>query len=58
MHLIVDGYNLIGLNRSLSHKTNLQSLRETLLNKLSLYKKNKIHKITVVFDGSHSDKKR
>lgn len=55
MHLLVDGYNLIGLNKSLSSKVNLQSLREDLLNKLSLYKKSKIHKITVVFDGSHSD---
>lgn len=55
MHLIIDGYNLIRTDKSLSPKVNLQSLRETLLNKLSLYKKGKIHKITVVFDGSHSD---
>ncbi len=53
MHLIIDGYNLLHVSRSLVHLTplQLQSERERLINELSAYQKVRPGRITVVFDG-------
>jgi len=53
MWIIVDGYNVIrqwpGL--AMLDRTDLQSGREALLRELQSYRRNKGHRITVVFDG-------
>lgn len=49
MHLIVDGYNLIG--RSGGLRGELLPLRRRLIESLSMYRRHKGHPITVVFDG-------
>ena len=53
MHIIVDGYNLIrrseGLRRA--ERQSLEAGRKELVRRLSLYKKMKHNRITVVFDG-------
>ncbi len=56
LHIIIDGYNLIRQSKPLSalDLTDLQLGREALVDQLAAYKKIKRHKITVVFDGSHS----
>jgi hypothetical protein len=46
MHIIIDGYNLIGI----SHR-DMQSQRERLVEQLIEYRKKKEHDITLVFDG-------
>lgn len=53
MHLIIDGYNLLHVNRSLTqlNGTQLQWERERLIHQLSTYQKIKPCHITVVFDG-------
>ena len=53
MHLIIDGYNLLHVHRSLIHLNaiQLQWERERLIDQLSDYQKLKACKITVVFDG-------
>jgi len=53
MHLIIDGYNLLHVSRSLIHLTSvqLQWERERLISQLSAYQKMKLSQITVVFDG-------
>ncbi len=53
MHLIIDGYNLLHVSRSLIHLTPLQLQweRDRLINQLSAYRKMKPCRITVVFDG-------
>jgi hypothetical protein len=53
MHLIIDGYNLLHVNRSLIHLSpvQLQWERERLIDQLSAYQKLKPCRITVVFDG-------
>jgi len=53
MHLIIDGYNLLHVSRSLIHlsPTQLQREREHLVDQLSAYQKLKPCRITVVFDG-------
>jgi len=53
MHLIIDGYNLLHVNRSLSHLNPLQLQweRDGLIDQLSTYQKRKPCEITVVFDG-------
>lgn len=48
-HLLIDGYNLIGISHS-----NLQQAREEIIKDLSLYSKIKDHDITLVFDGWQS----
>ena len=49
MHLIIDGYNVLGCTPSgLNH---LESSREVLLRDLTAYRQRKGHAITVVFDG-------
>ncbi|MBI3356276.1 MAG: NYN domain-containing protein [Nitrospirae bacterium] len=49
IHLIIDGYNLMGRTGSLSG--HIESGRETLLHALAAYRHRKNHVITVVFDG-------
>jgi len=53
MHLIIDGYNLLHVNRSLINlnSTQLQWERERLIDRLSTYQKHKSCGVTVVFDG-------
>ena len=53
MHLIVDGYNLLHVNRSLIplHSNQLQWERDRLIDQLSFYQKLKSFRMTVVFDG-------
>jgi len=53
MHLIIDGYNLLHVNRSLIrlNSTQLQWERDRLIDQLSAYQKLKPCGITVVFDG-------
>lgn len=46
MHIIIDGYNLIGI----LHK-NIEKAREDLIDNLINYRKIKNHEITVVFDA-------
>ena len=48
-HLIIDGYNLLGLQGGLPGR--LESARETLLQGLAAYRHRKGHPITIVFDG-------
>jgi predicted RNA-binding protein with PIN domain len=53
MHLIIDGYNLLHVHRSLINlnSAQLQWERERLLDRLSTYQKHKSCGVTVVFDG-------
>ncbi len=53
MHLIIDGYNLLHVNRSLIrlNSTQLQWERDRLIDQLSAYQKLKPCGITVAFDG-------
>jgi hypothetical protein len=53
MHLIIDGYNLLHVNRSQTQLDGirLQWERDRLLDQLSIYQRLKACEITVVFDG-------
>jgi len=53
MHLIIDGYNLLHVSRSLIHLNaiQLQWERDRLIDQLSAYQKLKPCGITVIFDG-------
>jgi predicted RNA-binding protein with PIN domain len=53
MHLIIDGYNLLHVSRSLIHLNaiQLQWERDRLIDQLSDYQKLKPCGITVIFDG-------
>jgi len=53
MHLIIDGYNLLHVNRSLINVNSIQLQweRERLIDRLSTYQKLKPCGVTVVFDG-------
>ena len=53
MHLIIDGYNLLHVSRSLagSNPTELQRERDRLIDELAAYGRSKACKITIVFDG-------
>jgi predicted RNA-binding protein with PIN domain len=53
MHLIIDGYNLLHVNRSLINLNSIQLQweRERLIDRLSTYHKLKPCGLTVVFDG-------
>lgn len=53
MHLIIDGYNLLHVNRFLTplNALQLQWERDRLIDQLSAYQKLKPCEITVVFDG-------
>lgn len=48
MHLIIDGYNLLGGS---AVGSSLESAREALLRSLAAYRHRKNHPVTVVFDG-------
>jgi predicted RNA-binding protein with PIN domain len=67
IHIIIDGYNLIRQSDSLGQLDNqdIQLGRDGLIDMLSVYKRIKNHKITVVFDGinasfhsRHKDRKK
>jgi len=53
MHLIIDGYNLLHVNRSLTclNSTQLRWERDRLIDQLSAYQKVKSCGMTIVFDG-------
>jgi len=53
MHIIIDGYNLIKQSDSLRvlDRISLENGRVELIRRISLYKKSRGHKITIVFDG-------
>ena len=53
MHLIIDGYNLLHVNRSLIHlnSVQLQWERDRLIDQLSTYQKMNPCGVTIVFDG-------
>jgi len=53
MHLIIDGYNLLHVDCSLTHfnSIQLQWERERLIDRLSIYQKLKPREVTVIFDG-------
>ena len=53
MHLLIDGYNLLHVNRSSTHfnSVQLQWERERLIDRLSTYQKLRPREVTVVFDG-------
>jgi hypothetical protein len=53
MHLIIDGYNLLHVHRSLINVNSIQLQweRERLIDRLSTYQKLKPCGVTVVFDG-------
>jgi len=53
MHLIIDGYNLLHVTRSLTQLSSveLQLERDQLINQVSVYRQLKSYEITVVFDG-------
>ena len=48
-HLIIDGYNILGLTGRLSNR--LESAREDLLRTLASYRHRTRHPVTIVFDG-------
>lgn len=50
MHLLIDGYNLLGATPQLASLPGDQA-RDALLTALKLYRDKKPHRITVVFDG-------
>ncbi len=53
MHLIIDGYNLLHVTRSLTQLSSieLQRERDQLIHQLSAYRQIKPCEITIVFDG-------
>jgi len=53
MHIIIDGYNLIRQSDSLRRfeRISLESGRKELIRRISLYKRAKGHRVTIVFDG-------
>jgi predicted RNA-binding protein with PIN domain len=56
LHIIIDGYNLIRQSEALSpiDHLSLQAGRETLIDLLAAYKREKKHPVTVVFDGANA----
>lgn len=54
MHVLIDGYNLIRQSASLrsQEKLALELGRDSLLERLRQYKRNRRHRITVVFDAA------
>jgi predicted RNA-binding protein with PIN domain len=53
MHIIIDGYNLIRQSDTLRRyeRISLEKGRKALIQKASLYKKERGHRITIIFDG-------
>ena len=56
IHIIIDGYNLIRQSNSFSDldRQDIQLGREALLDTLAAYRRIKLHKITVIFDGTNA----
>lgn len=55
IHLVIDGYNLTAVVTTPGiNAMDLEGTREELIKRLSVYKRIKRHKITVVFDGKKS----
>ena len=56
MHIIIDGYNLIRQSDALRRyeRFSLEAGRNALIRSVSLYKKQRGHKVTIVFDGWQS----
>jgi len=56
IHIIIDGYNLIRQSDSFSDldRQDIQLGREALLDALAAYRRIKLHKITVIFDGTNA----
>ena len=56
MLLIIDGYNLLHVDRSLTRlsATDLQRERDRLIDRLAAYRRGRLCDITVVFDGWQS----
>ncbi|MCX5844803.1 MAG: NYN domain-containing protein [Deltaproteobacteria bacterium] len=56
MHIIIDGYNLIRQSDALRRheRFSLEEGRKALIRSISLYKKQRGHKVTIVFDGWES----
>lgn len=52
LHLVIDGYNLIGSDKGL--RGNLEERRKELIRELQRYHERKSYPITVVFDGWRS----
>jgi predicted RNA-binding protein with PIN domain len=57
VHLIIDGYNLLGARGQITARpgSNLDLVREELVRELGLYGQLKAHAITLVFDGWRQD---
>jgi hypothetical protein len=55
-HIIIDGYNLLWSSKFFKRyqALELEEQRKMLINHLAKYQKIKSHKITIVFDGTHS----
>ena len=51
MHVIIDGYNLLGLTSWSGANPHSEMAREALLRLLAGYRHRKGHALTVVFDG-------
>ena len=53
MHIIIDGYNIIRQSDTLRRyeRLGLEGGRNALIHRVSLYKKRRGHRVTVVFDG-------
>ncbi|MDI6775889.1 MAG: NYN domain-containing protein [Syntrophales bacterium] len=53
MHIIIDGYNLIRQSDSLRsfERINLEEGRKALVRSVSLYRRQRGHRVTIVFDG-------
>jgi uncharacterized protein len=56
MHVIIDGYNLLGFAgrmgpRSGTRAGDMEAAREALLRDLAAYRQRKSHAVTVIFDG-------
>ncbi|MFP4476406.1 MAG: NYN domain-containing protein [Desulfatibacillaceae bacterium] len=54
VHIIIDGYNMIGQSPTLS-TGDLEQDRDCLIDFLAAYKRIKAHRITVVFDAARVD---
>jgi uncharacterized protein len=53
MHIIIDGYNLIRQSAVLRRheRQSLEAGRRALIHRISLYKSQRNHRVTIVFDG-------
>ncbi len=56
IHLIIDGYNLLGVRGGL--RGDVEAKREALIRDLAGYRQRKGHPVTVVFDGWRSGNSR